>query len=223
MRLKVQPDRGAQLAVERGAVNQRAIKGASRKWCDALHVGNIEMKTIRLLALAACTALSSPSFAATFSNNWSFVDQATGQTVSGVISGLVDGDDLGTEGLTVTVTQSPYAVFLGTYEWAFSAEAGYPSNLDSYSAANGVITFANFIYANEMGEFIQFGSSPESGGRYPQITSNTGVSVFNQRTGMQFSAVTTVVPEPASWAMLLGGFCLIGTAIRRKKTTVYFS
>ena len=31
------------------------------------------------------------------------------------------------------------------------------------------------------------------------------------------------VPEPASWAMMLGGFGLVGSAMRRRKTAVTFA
>lgn len=177
------------------------------------------MKTISLLALALCAALPAPSFAATFSNNWSFVDLNSGQTVSGTISGLSNGDDQSAEGLTITVTQSPYAEFLGTYEVDFGAGAGLPS---SYSAVNGVVTFANFLYTNEITEFLQFGSHPGAGSRYPAFTSYASSAyAYNDKVGMTFSAVS--VPEPASWALMIGGFALTGSAMRRRKATISFA
>ncbi len=181
------------------------------------------MNNLRLLALAAWAALAAPSFAQTFSNNWSFVDAGTGQTVSGVISGLANGSNLSADGLTLTVTQSPYAVMLGTYT-DFGAGAGYPSYQDTYSASNGVVTFANFIYSDEFGEFFHLGTDPQGGTYYPELVSyNTLEDAYNSDAGIQFSAVTMSVPEPASWAMMVGGFGLSGLALRRRKRNGSFA
>jgi len=185
------------------------------------------MNSLRLLKTTACAAmawaaLAAPSLAATFSNNWSFVDTISGQTVSGVISGLENGDGLSADGLTITVTTSPYDVMLGEYTFDFGANSGDPSLPDTYSAAGGVITFANFIYANEVGEFLTFGSAPGGGTRYPYFVSyNTLEEAYNQTSGMQFSAVSAPggVPEPASWALMIGGFGLAGAALRRRQAT----
>jgi hypothetical protein len=183
-----------------------------------------DMNSLRLLALTACAALATPSFAATFSNTWSFVDTGTGQTVGGVISGLVNGDGLNADGLTITVTQSPYAVMLGTYTLDFGAGAGYPSDQDTYSASNGVVTFANFLYSDEIGEFLYFGTNPVGGTFYPELISyNTSEEAYNTEVGTQFSAVTADVPEPASWAMMVGGFGLMGAAMRGRRTSVRFA
>ena len=183
------------------------------------------MDSSSVLKTAACAAmawaaLAAPSLAATFSNNWSFVDTMTGQTVGGVISGLSNGDNLSAEGLTITVTTSPYDVMLGEYAFDFGAGAGYPSFQDTYSAANGVVTFANFVYANEMGEFLTFGTNPGGGNYYPQLISyNTLEWAYNDTAGIQFSAVTAPggVPEPATWALMLGGFGLVGATLRRRQ------
>ncbi|PZQ64611.1 MAG: hypothetical protein DI570_04795 [Phenylobacterium zucineum] len=170
----------------------------------------------------AWTALAAPSLAATFSNTWSFVDTVSGQTVSGLISGLTNGDNQSADGLTITVTTSPRGVFLGEYTFDFGANAGDPSLPDTYSAAGGVITFANFIYANEMGEFLTFGSAPGNGSRYPYFISyNTFEEAYNMTSGIQFSAVSAPggVPEPATWALMIGGFGLAGSALRRRQGT----
>ena len=51
-----------------------------------------------------------------------------------------------------------------------------------------------------------------------QATDGTGVDDIRQvRLGV-VSAVGTAVPEPATWAMMLGGFAVLGTALRRRKT-----
>ena len=37
------------------------------------------------------------------------------------------------------------------------------------------------------------------------------------------TAVTNAVPEPATWAMMMGGLALVGLSMRRRKTTVSFA
>jgi len=40
---------------------------------------------------------------------------------------------------------------------------------------------------------------------------------------LSYSAALAAVPEPASWALLLGGFGLMGNAMRRRKTSLLFA
>ena len=42
-----------------------------------------------------------------------------------------------------------------------------------------------------------------------------------QTTGVQTIASTAAVPEPASWALMIAGFALIGAATRRKVSLAY--
>ncbi len=37
------------------------------------------------------------------------------------------------------------------------------------------------------------------------------------------NALPGAVPEPATWAMMIGGFALAGAAMRRRKTAVSFA
>ena len=47
-----------------------------------------------------------------------------------------------------------------------------------------------------------------------------GVKAFALRSGVEVIATSGVVPEPASWAMLITGFGLTGAAMRRRKAIV---
>lgn len=50
----------------------------------------------------------------------------------------------------------------------------------------------------------------------------SGHSFGDAQYGGNTSFRTSAVPEPASWALFIGGFGLIGTAMRRRKTAVSF-
>jgi len=52
---------------------------------------------------------------------------------------------------------------------------------------------------------------------------NTGSSYDIHWDNLNASAATGAVPEPASWAMMLGGFGLVGGAMRRRKAAVRFA
>ncbi|HZV17470.1 MAG TPA: PEPxxWA-CTERM sorting domain-containing protein [Sphingobium sp.] len=41
--------------------------------------------------------------------------------------------------------------------------------------------------------------------------------------GLSWGTATPGVPEPATWAMLMGGFALAGVAMRRRKVALSFA
>lgn len=43
------------------------------------------------------------------------------------------------------------------------------------------------------------------------------------KTGVQVLASTTPVPEPASWAMMIAGLGVVGTAMRRRRVAIAFA
>lgn len=181
------------------------------------------MNSMRLLALVGCVALAAPSFAQTFSNNWSFVDDATGQTVSGIVSGLHNGTGLSAQELTFTVTQSPFADLLGDY----TLDQGAVYAADQYSAVDGVVTWLDVFYMNaDSTTSLWLGTSGFlQGTNYPYLT-NGGANVQSFSVGATFSAVSQAdgnVPEPASWALMVAGFGLAGAAMRRRRTRVRFA
>jgi hypothetical protein len=55
---------------------------------------------------------------------------------------------------------------------------------------------------------------------------SAGVTSFQTEFGSVSNAVlfsTGAVPEPATWAMMIGGFGLIGAASRRRRTTIAYA
>lgn len=45
----------------------------------------------------------------------------------------------------------------------------------------------------------------------------------NAALNFNITAVTNAVPEPSTWAMMIGGLALVGLSMRRRKTTVSFA
>ncbi len=182
------------------------------------------MKSMRLLALAGCAALAAPSFAQTFSNNWSFVDDGTGQTVIGTVSGLVNGTDVSAEGLTFTITQAPFADLLGDY----TVDGGPAFSADQYSAVDGVVTKLDIFYQDAgFTKLFWLGTSGFlQGTNFPELQNGAGEEVYSLNAGATFSAITEAdgaVPEPASWALMVAGFGLAGAAMRRQRAIVRFA
>lgn len=182
------------------------------------------MKSMRWLAPLGCMALAAPSFAETFSNNWSWIDDTTGQTVSGIVSGLSNGTDLSAQGLVFTVTQSPFADLLGDY----TVDEGPAYSADQYSASDGVVTKLDVFFENAaLTNLFFLGTSGFlQGTNFPELENGTGENLYSLNVGATFSAVEVPpadVPEPASWTIMLVGFGLAGTAMRRRRTIVHFA
>lgn len=50
-----------------------------------------------------------------------------------------------------------------------------------------------------------------------------GFAIDNLRFGIQGQVVNPTIPEPATWAMMILGFGMVGTAMRRRRTSVTVS
>jgi hypothetical protein len=87
----------------------------------------------------------------------------------------------------------------------------------------GTQTVATSGAVTGTGNWIQFGGS------FVATSSTANLSIFNdnsQASGNDYgldNISVTAVPEPASWAMMIGGFGLLGAAARRRRTNVVFA
>lgn len=141
-------------------------------------------------------------------------------------SGWANGFDvsLDTVAKTITLTGDGF----NDYQTIFVDIAGITglditglTAIDAYGATGN----AGYSYGNSLsftGSTLHIGFSADdvAGGGYFDIT--RGSSVFSYTTG----AATGAVPEPATWAMMLAGFGMVGLAARRRssvKTTVSYA
>lgn len=92
-----------------------------------------------------------------------------------------------------------------------------PEDLDLTSVFfNGVQLTG--LFGGGLNEFVFANAVPIKAGAMNEITIN-GFSRGNGSYGGQGVFVPSGVPEPAAWGMLIGGFALAGTAMRRARRT----
>jgi hypothetical protein len=126
-----------------------------------------------------------------------------------------------------------------------------PANLDKQAEALALIGFVGSFVFNDLEKLtplngstvvdfatplsgityiaVHFGNGGETGNStgFYKIDAGAFTNQVILRAGASSAAVlyqTTAIPEPATWAMMLGGFGLLGTAMRRRtKATVSFA
>ena len=202
------------------------------------------MKNLKVLALAATAAIAlvSPALADTITYNFSgtfdgvnggpFTNATADFTGIGDTNGayFFDGDT----NITIVPLSSFSAVSSGTtYTFA-------PMNFFVNRSQN----FAGFLNQNLSAGFIRFlGTASGALSGYDGISAlpSTGVTFYTDlNTGavgtdrgdvlvlagrdLTLSAsITGAVPEPATWAMMIGGLGMVGGALRRRKVSTKVS
>lgn len=108
--------------------------------------------------------------------------------------------------------------------------ASGPASLDYTDPAN--LTLAS--YTPGLGQIFFIGDGLTDLGATQQFLAPTGATrlflavadSIGASTGnpggftVSFTGATAAVPEPSSWAMFIGGFGLVGGAMRRRRTAV---
>jgi hypothetical protein len=84
--------------------------------------------------------------------------------------------------------------------WMYADSVDQGATIDFFNTAK----FSGLTARTEAGEAVL-------------VTSASGALVANASGG--FGYVAAGVPEPASWAMMIGGFGLIGAASRRRRSS----
>ncbi len=105
-------------------------------------------------------------------------------------------------------------------DYVISTIDNNPLNIN-FSAHYEMIGLGSYIFADD------FFRGTEGVTRYQDVyiydesvdTVSAYVSDFGN-TGINYAFTIGAVPEPASWAMMIGGFGLTGAAMRRRRATV---
>ena len=64
---------------------------------------------------------------------------------------------------------------------------------------------------------LSFGAGSGFGSQFVGYVDNVNVGVADNLFKINFETTAAAVPEPASWAMMIGGFGVVGGALRRRK------
>jgi hypothetical protein len=94
----------------------------------------------------------------------------------------------------------------------------------SFTAANNNIDFTSVTLNGKAFDLVSFGKFEYreladtlfAGGPQTLIVSGTAGTAATYSGTLSF---TSAVPEPATWAMMIGGFAAVGVAIRRRRST----
>lgn len=169
---------------------------------------------------------------------YSFDDKAAG----GTISAIADGNKFNASGagpISAKFTMSGQTYNLGATggEITRSANANYGGA--TFNAYGGVTPAAQFAHLELW--FGSYGAShpvtgtdfrdplnvinpPTTLGQFYAGYYNGGFNVTTnlnlQATSLAVSALSSGTPEPASWAMMLGGFGIAGASMRRSRTAM---
>jgi len=164
----------------------------------------------------AMVALTSPAHAAPLLFDF------TGQGLNGAITAMFQLDsnpipdsinDPGLFGIQQIFFNNVKGVFNGNAETASTIAfgRGLASQFQILGTSSG---------------FAQFGGDVVFGGTVNNPTFSPGTynftGFFSSGT-LKISELSAAVPEPATWAMMIGGFALAGASLRRRKITVTFA
>lgn len=173
-------------------------------------------------AVAAMTLASTPAMAVDFT--FSFSTDLTDPAVLNGVAGTVTGRVLG---LTDNATSAATSVFIDSYSvGGFSAPTNATlwsfQEFNSFTVVGGLITNATFHADDSSGGFDRLYINLDVGyvngfTNYASTGVSNRASIWNNNglQGLTFSG-SSAVPEPASWALMIGGFALVGASLRRK-------
>ncbi|GGE10005.1 hypothetical protein GCM10011529_15430 [Polymorphobacter glacialis] len=181
---------------------------------------------LKLLAAVAALAVSAPSLAVELVANGGF---ETGDIAPFTLSGYTGYSDVSTSaahsgsfgysngavGSQGFLSQTVATIAGATYNYSF-----WLSNSGSYSefsATLGNTTFVSLIDPGNFG-YTNFTGSVVA-------DSSNATLTFGFRNDPDFYnfddvSLTSMVPEPASWMLLIGGFAMTGAAMRRRKVAL---
>lgn len=186
------------------------------------------MKLFTLLAAASACVVAVPATAAVTMNTYNIA--FTAGTVNAVP----------TVRTTVGEYQDTFVFNLdtaGTFSGSLStqrlrnANGVIVSDIDFGNSIDGValdgVRFDDPVTGQDALEVANLASTFLSAGSHSLVVNYTVLAASRNNgatyTGPLFFASTGAVPEPASWAMFIGGFGLVGAGMRRRRTSVSFA
>jgi hypothetical protein len=195
------------------------------------------MRKLRLAVAVSALALSVPSGA---NAALTIVIEQSGAdviaTTSGTFdqTGLVMGSTLMTPGLLLPSSGGFATVFATKRMWSgLTGPTSFGSNVVTPSFLNSGDALLVSGYDGQIGlpDGFVAGSSLSATTTFSNATLaslglNVGTYVYtapNDTVTLKIGVTTGAVPEPATWAMMIGGFGIAGAAMRRKSAALRFA
>lgn len=165
---------------------------------------------VAVAAMSSATAASAAQYLLTYSGTKSgSITVTTSNTLNGVggyditgVTGVFDGAAV--TGLLNNPNQPNFSSN-GAFTWDNVLFPGAAQVFDRFG-----IAFATSVDTINIYDAVADGGNPPPGTPYGLITLQTGGPTFGSMT-------IAAVPEPASWAMMLAGFGVVGFAMRSQK------
>ena len=165
-------------------------------------------------------ALSAQSSASLYYNGAYFPDSATSRWIS--VNGIGGVDDETYNDATVdfsttfTISAIDPSLVTITGRWA-ADDRGLDILVNGISSGFTVAGFGGYA------SFTLNGGFRDGINTLDFLVRDDGVPLALRVDGLTATEATAAVPEPASWAMMVGGFGLVGGALRRRARTVRFA
>ena len=190
---------------------------------------------MRILCFAALLACSTAANALTFAfpvdssiEHTATFDGTVGQAnnPNNGVGIFTAGDYIQDSAILPTVTFSSYSFEAPLIDYDLKAEEDF-SILVNGSVIGGFVITPDIAASGEITGSGSFSPLTVSGLTTLQILlTNTvpiGLGSVGAGTPGSFTFNAAAVPEPASWAMFIGGFGLVGSAMRRRRTSISFA
>lgn len=182
------------------------------------------MRKLILAALSASAMISAPALAATITVTGNFSGSFNNSPFNQAATFVgTSAGNSGQQGFNTYLLDS-FTIDSGdTYTFDQTATPFY------YYSGQGIEGFANGVTSNVFRFNTATGAFVATDNTTFSVTNSSGTS-FTGTNGVTFtggsgisSAITASVPEPATWAMMIAGFGLVGGTMRRRSTKIAFA
>jgi len=151
---------------------------------------------------------------------WTSTDQLE---TTGSGHAFIDGISNGSFGdLAFFLTTDPNGFTALSFNMQKAKGDDFTATINVYDLANTLLATFTPTVGNGQNKFFLHGDNGEV---FSKVTFDAGTGAFSsvRQFDLILADVAGAVPEPATWAMMIGGFALIGASMRRRKVAISFA